>query len=83
MTVATTTSPPASGPEDVEKPSILQRLCCCGGSTSKEPPVQLIRSGSLTQPTSALANGIAAARESIEGFDEINLGLVLEWFEKC
>ncbi|KHJ82756.1 hypothetical protein OESDEN_17549 [Oesophagostomum dentatum] len=31
----------------MSQPSLCQRICCCFSSTSKEPPVQLIRSEAL------------------------------------
>uniref|UniRef100_A0A8R1DFV7 Uncharacterized protein n=1 Tax=Caenorhabditis japonica TaxID=281687 RepID=A0A8R1DFV7_CAEJA len=66
------TNPPATS-----SPSFFQRICCCCSNDLKEPPVQLIRSGSLTYQqgatvistadTSAYSNNvISAAKSSVD-----------------
>lgn len=68
-----TTSPATS------TPSFFQRICCCCNSDLKEPPVQLIRSGSLTYQQGATVtsspesnasppatNVISAAKRSVD-----------------
>ncbi|CAI5449726.1 unnamed protein product [Caenorhabditis angaria] len=54
---------------------IFYRICCCCSTSEKEPPVQLIRSGSLTyQQGSNEAPPqpqISTANESIEGVPEV------------
>ncbi|EFO88421.1 hypothetical protein CRE_17750 [Caenorhabditis remanei] len=72
--VADSTAPPATS-----SPSLFQKICCCCNSDLKEPPVQLIRSGSLTyqqgaavtsapeSSTSPPANNvISAAKRSVD-----------------
>ncbi|CAJ0603229.1 unnamed protein product [Cylicocyclus nassatus] len=56
------------------QPTLCQRICCCFSSTSKEPPVQLIRSETLHASTPK-TNGqhISAAEASIDGFEDVNL----------
>ncbi|EYB85658.1 hypothetical protein Y032_0294g1642 [Ancylostoma ceylanicum] len=63
---------------ELSQPTLCQRICCCFSSTSKEPPVQLIRSGTLQPPAAAApkTNGqhISAAEDTIDGFEDVNLG---------
>uniref|UniRef100_A0A1I7U7D5 BMERB domain-containing protein n=1 Tax=Caenorhabditis tropicalis TaxID=1561998 RepID=A0A1I7U7D5_9PELO len=68
----------STAPPTTTSPSIFQRICCCCNSDLKEPPVQLIRSGSLTyqqgttvtnNPDSSPSpqnNLISAAKRSID-----------------
>ncbi|CAP26223.1 Protein CBG06175 [Caenorhabditis briggsae] len=70
--VADSTVPPATS-----SPSFFQKICCCCNSDLKEPPVQLIRSGSLTyqqgaavtsasEPIPPATNVISAAKRSVD-----------------
>lgn len=72
--VADSTAPPVTS-----SPSFFQKICCCCNSDLKEPPVQLIRSGSLTYQQGATVtsapessttppanNVISAAKRSVD-----------------
>ncbi|VDL77170.1 unnamed protein product [Nippostrongylus brasiliensis] len=54
--------------------SFCQRICCCMTATTKEPPVQLIRSGALqTSTTPMTTNGhISVADQTIDKLDDVN-----------